>query len=142
MSGDLPDFVVKAFLRYNFLPSDVLRRSDDAEEPVASSSYAKEKEIEFDPDGVVNRAKLRIKFDLKAGAGGSATGRIYKNGVPLGTERFTTETEYQTYTEDLGPWAPGDMIQLWAKWTAAVGAFVRNFRVYCDIEEMSYVGTW
>jgi hypothetical protein len=128
--------------RYNFIPSDNLKKSDDVEINVSSSTYYKVKEIEFNPNGILNRAKLRIKFDMRAGSGGAIDGQVYKNGTVIGTIQNNGTTSYVTYTEDIGPWEIGDRIQLYAKYVTSQYAYVRNFRVYCDIFEMNYKASW
>jgi len=128
--------------KYDFKPSDNLRKSDDAEVNITGGSYYKIKTITFDPSGVLNSAKLRIKFDIHAGSGGGAYGKIYKNGVAFGAEHSTSSTAYVTFSDDLSPWAVGDTIELWGYWVTSAAAYVRNFRVYADIVEMSYVASW
>jgi len=132
-------------ITYDFVPSDVLRKSDDAEAGTLSTSYVKMKSIVFYPEGPIGKAELRIKFDLKATSGETASGRIYRNGVAIGTERSTTSTTYVTYTEDIKGWKIGDTIELWAKsypGTYAPGATVRNFRVYADIVKAAKEASW
>jgi hypothetical protein len=56
-----------------------------------------------------------IDLNLKAaqyGTGGTAYARIYINGVAVGTQRSTTSTSYQDYTETVAI-ATGDKIQLY-----------------------------
>jgi len=145
MVKDMPDYQLKVTeMKYNFKPSDVLRRSDDEEESTTATTYVELKMIEFDPEGTINKAKLRIKFDLKRAVTGKAYAQIYRNGVAIGTERWTQSFDYVTYTEDIHGWSVGDEIQLWAKGAEAGGAeaWVRNFRVYADIEEMTYAASW
>ena len=79
-----------------------------------------------------NCASLRITFDLKTGDGiNTAYGRIYKNGVALGTERSTKSTSYTTYTQDFTSLVPGDLIQLCVKTQYADrSAVVRNLQLY------------
>jgi len=56
---------------------------------------------------------IRISFNLRQGGGGTAYGRIYKNGVAIGTERITTSSVDVTYTEDFTGILNGDLIQLY-----------------------------
>lgn len=61
---------------------------------------------------------LRIKFWLFYDAGGSSTtyGKIYRNGIAVGTERSigTTMTEF---SEDISGWSSGDLLQIYVKKT-------------------------
>lgn len=117
---------------YRLVASDTLVVSADTERYNNDSvTYTKKKEVLVNTHGTV-----RIKFDLKLGAGvqTSAYGRIYVNGVAVGTERNTSETTYQNYSEDIAVEA-GDLVQLYLK-CANTGAgedfyaYAQNFRFY------------
>jgi len=117
-------------------PSDNLKASSDSEQNTTSATYVKIKEIvvaDYAPKiNDKDVGKLRIKFDLATNdTSVAAYGRIYKNGVALGTERSTQQTTYQTYTEDL-EFKAGDKIQLYAHSDGSKLAKVSNFRVYAD----------
>jgi len=114
------------------IASDTLQFSNDTERHTASATYVKLKEI------LINEAinAVRIKFDLKvsAGSGIYVYGRIYKNGVAMGTERSTTSTSYVTFSEDFaGPFVAGDLIQLYGRKDTVYECYVRNLRLYWDI---------
>lgn len=104
---------------------DNLWLSADAEVVDPSASYIKHKEIFCPFDGTI-----RIAFDLHGGGGvPTVYGRIYKNGVAVGTERSTTSATYVTYTEDL-VFAANDLIQLYIHCNgSAQNAYARNFRI-------------
>jgi len=120
--------------------SDVLLSSDDTEENHGLVPYTKEKEFGALPgDMHSNDSEFRIKFDLKS-ANGAITvyGRIYRNGVAVGTEQSTSSTTYNTYSEDISGWSAGDLIQLYTHTSSAgIVVYVQNFRVYGDIEYTS-----
>jgi hypothetical protein len=115
----------------NFLiASNNLRNSNDSEKSTASTVYVKVKETQIgDAYGT-----LRIYFELKSSTGGKTVyAKIYRNGQPVGTERGTTYTYYQGYTEDISGWSPNDYIQIYARSTETyVYAYVQNFRIFCD----------
>jgi len=117
-------------------PSDNLQASAVNVRNGTNSGYHKEKEIE-----VKHWGKIRVKFDIKSEAGGTAYGRIYVNGVAVGTERTTTETTYQTYSEDIAV-EHGDLVQLYMKIIGGGGEnwYARNFRLYWDktLEDADY----
>lgn len=74
---------------------------------------------------------LRIDFDLMSSDGQTVYGRVYKNGVAVGTERSTTSTEYVTFTESISGWSVGNTIEIWARTTnEEYYVYVQNFRVY------------
>ena len=109
-------------------PSETLRLSDDTEATTTSTTYVKLKEITLTDDGIT---AIRTKFDLRADADyQSAWGRIYKNDVAVGTERYKDRASWDTYTEDI-VCIKGDKIQLYAKTGNVLKpAHVRNFRIY------------
>lgn len=73
----------------------------------------------------------RIKFDLKISASGYAYGKIYRNGVAVGTEQSETSTSYVTKSEDISGWSVGDEIQLYINTSnAGLTAYTQNFRLY------------
>ena len=92
-------------------------------------------EVEIDRGGT-----LRIKFDLKIGAGGSgseATGRIYRNGSPVGTSQTDDSSEtYETHSEDIAGWTKGDLVQLYSITSnGSYSADTRNFEIYVADDE-------
>lgn len=103
--------------------SDDLLLSADTERTSTSVSYVKIKEIR-----VARGGRYRVKFDLFA-TSSSGYGRIYKNGVALGTEQ-TAGPAYVTKSEDL-TFSAGDTIELWVKVGSGVTSVsVKNFRIY------------
>ena len=115
-------------------PSDTLRHSNDAEKTTSSTTYVKLKEI------LVNKAirgKIRIKFDLKTNnASYQAKARIYKSGYPLGSIRFTNETSYVTFSEDLDVTLDvNSKLQIYGliEQSPPGLCYVRNFRLYYDL---------
>ena len=111
--------------------SDVLRKTDDAVVNTVETVYALRKSITIPKNYVTSG--LRIKFDIADNSTGSyGDGKIYKNGVAVGTERSASGgvDEYNSFSEDLGGFAPGDTIELWSK-TTNVGVIcrVKDFRI-------------
>jgi hypothetical protein len=90
-----------------------------------STSYVKVKEIVCPVAGTYT-----VTFSLKTSSGsGTANGRIYKNGVAVGTERADSTGGYQTFAENL-TFASGDLIQLYYKISSGVySAYVKDFSV-------------
>lgn len=85
-----------------------------------TTTYEKVKEISVGKGGVIT-----VSFRLATAAPGSLTyaavGRIYVNGVAIGTERTTTSSSFVTYTEDITINA-GDLVQLYIKLNLANNA--------------------
>jgi hypothetical protein len=103
---------------------DIQQSSADTARASAGASYVKIKEIVVPRSGT-----LRIKFDLESSGGGNTNGRIYKNGVAVGTVRTAVAAGYTTYSEDISGWTVGDLCQLYIQEAGAAGN-ARNFRIY------------
>lgn len=136
VDGDITDCRIHiSVLDIEMMASDDRLNSDDTVETTDMTSYTKMKDFAGVPHGVL-AATLRIKFDLKLSAVGTnraAYGRIYRNGVAVGTERvITADTNYATFSEDLAGWVGGDTIELWAKKGTGTfhGCYIKNFRAY------------
>ena len=94
----------------------------------SENSYAKAKEFLISVTGTV-----KTNFDLKNANNSSNTGgRIYVNGVAVGTDHTTTSSSYATKVDNI-PVLAGDLLQLYAHDVSGYyGGFVRNFKVYAD----------
>ena len=114
--------------------SDTLRNSNDFQQTENSATYIKSKETRLDDQP---GKSIRIKFQLVrwGGAVDTVFGRIYRNGVALGTERSTTST--QTYSEDFdcSAWVATDLIQIYVKRPTNPASLVAssNLRFYYDV---------
>lgn len=114
--------------------SDTLVSSADTERTTASGSFTKGKEIVIGGGGT-----LRIKFDLKTnGSGGTAHGRIYINGVAVGTDQTNATGTYSTLSQDISSIKGGDLIQLYYYIDSGTGALIRNFRLYGTVVSNGY----
>ncbi len=103
-----------------------------------STTYVKLKEIYCPFNGSVY-VYFEIAKDIYATG---AYGRIYVDGVAVGTERYTTSDTYVSFTETI-PLGSGSTsgyrVQLYVRTTnAGYPAFVRNFRIY-DANPLQYV---
>jgi len=79
------------------------------EKSTTLASYTKVSEIYVGRNG-----DARIVFNLRTiNASYIAYGKIYKNGIAVGTERTTTSTTYVTFSEDFTSLVVGDLIQLY-----------------------------
>jgi hypothetical protein len=93
------------------IPSDNIRHSNDAAKYVGfGGSWVKAKEIKLNED----LESVRIKFSIKSRVSGYYIGgRIYKNGVAIGTLRQTSSTTYVEFSQDFSGFVSGDLIQLY-----------------------------
>ena len=117
--------------------SDTLQNSNDTERSTILTSYVKLKEIQINQK-VSTGSNIRIKFDIKVLNGSTVYGKLYRNGVPFGTEQLTSSGTYQTFSQDFnaGSWVIGDLIQLYIKSLhggETYRAYCRNLRFYYDI---------
>ncbi len=103
--------------------NDAIIASADTQRLTVSASYEKLKEIK-----TIFSGEYRISFDLKATAGFTAYGRIYRNDVAYGTERSTVSDTFETFSEDL-IFISGDLVQLYLKTTDSENAYCLNFRL-------------
>ncbi len=116
--------------------SDTLRASADTTRGTSSTTPVKVKQITYyGPAGY-----MRIKFDLveTLGTGGTTYGRVYRNGVAVGTEQTTQSLSWVTKTQDIEGWSAGDQVQLYIWHTEATGnaGSCRYFRIYGDFYEV------
>ena len=111
------------------IASDTLQISNDAEKMTEELTYTKLKEILVEND----LQKYRIKFNLRNSGGFTCNGKIYLNGVAIGTQR-TESSGDTTYSEDFTiPIKKGDLLQIYAKVNeASVDAYIKEFRIYWD----------
>jgi hypothetical protein len=81
------------------------------------------------------KGNLRVKFDRKANGAYVVYGRLYKNGVALGTADGGSDQTYTEFSEDVdvGTVAPGETLQMYGKAEAA-GAeiWIKDFQLYYD----------
>jgi hypothetical protein len=107
-----------------------LKISNDTARTNTTGTYAKLKESTVFYGGTV-----RVVFDLKTGNGAeTVNGRIYVNGVAIGTERSKTgDTNYTTQaTEDISV-NPFDKVQIYGHGSGLIATYVQNFRISYDL---------
>jgi hypothetical protein len=125
-------YVTRPQLLDGYTPSSAVLVSNDAEKSSASDTYIKIKEIKLIKT-IYGQSRFTFSFDLRENlATHDAFGKIYKNGVAIGTEQIVNGVTYETKTEniDIGNWIVGDTIELWVHRETAWGqVVVRNFRM-------------
>jgi len=111
---------------FSYAVGNVLETSSSTvTEHWGTTSYTKIKTLYVARPGAV-----RIKFSMRSHNGNTVYGRIYKNGVAIGTQRSTTSTSYQTYSEDFSGIAIGDLIQLYVKSSNSLPVYTNSFQLY------------
>lgn len=120
----LPNYAVAAGVQV-IKASATEQHNNSTERSTTSKSYVKLKETLLVVTGIV-----RTSFDLRASDGNACVGKVYKNGVAVGTERLVIGTTWTTFTEDL-VFAAGDLYQIYAHADTiyANSALVRNQKV-------------
>ena len=127
---DFPDAKV------NMTASDTLQQSNDTARTTSTGAYEKKKETKLN---IGLTGTIRIKFDLRVVVVGAqnAVGKLYRNGVAIGTERSTASGAYQTYSEDFNcsTWEQNDLIQLYAyhQNSPTDASYVRNLQLYGEL---------
>ena len=94
---------------------------------ITGTTYVKYKEIRVGVSGT-----FRIKFNIgRNGGAGTVYGKIYKNGVALGNEWTTTSDTNVDFSEDLGGFVPGDLVQVYCKAPGGTGPeAIKNFNIF------------
>jgi len=110
---------------------------DDNEHRTNMETYTKKAEAYIAQEG-----SLRIKFKLKNDDIGSVNvyGRIYRNGVAIGTERVTQSTSYVEYSEDIAGWSIGDLCQIYLKTSSsAQQSNMTDFELWADLSSVTCI---
>ncbi len=127
-SGSWVTIIDYSAIGYIAIIGDLLETSADTARSSVDDTYTKYKEIKIARPGV-----YRIKFDIKTSQAGTlAYGKIYKNGVAVGTEQTDTTGGYVTKSEDISGWSAGDLCQLYLHRVAPRSSDIQNFRIYSD----------
>ena len=92
---------------------------------MASATYVKTKEVKVGSGG-----EYRIKFSIKVLVATTVYGKIYRNGIAVGTERSTGSGSYVEFSEDISGWASGDLIQVYIYGSSPDNVAVSNLRLY------------
>jgi len=108
-----------------FTPGDIVLADTGllVPEEVTSEIYEKIVEIQLGQGGAV---RVTAVMAVTPESGLTAYGRVYRNGVAVGTEWSTTTDNYEIFTEDIGGWSPGDACQFYLRRNAASAS-----GVYC-----------
>lgn len=105
-----------------FSPGNITLAIAPTETIFYSTSYTLYKEIQVAQGGTLN-----VSFEMKSG--NTVYGKIYVNGVAVGTEKSTGSSSFRTYYEAIIV-NPGDKVQLYARQSSNFGnSAVRNFKL-------------
>jgi len=112
-------------LVYNAAAGTNLQAEAGTDATNTSISYKKIKEIIVPTAGT-----LTIKFGIKVDAS-TGYGRIYRNGVAVGTEQSTAETgSYVEKSENIAGWSKGDLCQLYVHINGVNHVYTNYLRIY------------
>ena len=111
------------------------------EDAVTTVNYLKYKEITLNYPPLNSHGSMRTFFQMKTTSGvGSALGKIYRNGSPIGTEHTTVGAGYEDFTDDFyfTDLQQGDTFELWAHRAHAGDAvWVRDFELRATLSNMT-----
>ncbi len=115
------------------ISSNNLTYADNSSTVVSNPSYILLKSIIITQNisGIQNTSFMMRTISF----GSTAYGKIYKNGVPIGTEQSSTTSggPFDTFTENITQsWNVGDTFELWGYRTTFAG-YVQNFQMSYDI---------
>jgi len=124
-------FPVGTMKRAAVASDDVIANASTERSQGYINNYTKIKEIKAEREGSY---KVSYEFKWIGGvAGNNFYTRIYKNGVAVGLEQYTTSTTYTVYEETLTGVVRGDLIQLYCHGSSSDGyearGAVRNFKL-------------
>lgn len=117
-----------------FTAGDFLFIANTIERQASSGTYVKVKETKLRGSGT-----FRIKFNIRTDGSHTVYGKIYKNGIAVGAEQYTSNsTTGVTYTEDISGILSGDLLQVYVYSSyGGENAIIRNFEFYCAEEGIS-----
>jgi hypothetical protein len=127
INGDIPHMRPKA-------ASANLRHGIAGQVSSTSVTYEKKRTVTF-ANGISGTLRIEFYLRVTVNDGTWAYGRIYKNGVALGTEQSTQSDVDVLMTEDInvGVLAPGDTLELWIHTSnAADAALAQLLKIYYD----------
>lgn len=96
---------------FAYTAGDYLICTNDVEQQTNSSTYVKLKETIVTLSGT-----LRISFSGRATVElGHSWFKIYRNGSPVGTERYTYSLAWTNWVEDIAGWNQRDAVQVYGR---------------------------
>lgn len=93
-------------------------------------AVANDDEVGVDPPGYTKcketiwkgqAGAFRVKFSMRSPGGNLLYGRVYRNGVAVGTVRSTSSTTSVEFSEDISGWSYDDLIQVYIYRSAGGG---------------------
>ena len=123
--------VTPAKLSYAVAASTYTMYEDGTEHTSITTAWAKVAEVYIPRGGA-----YRITFALKATIGTARIyGRIYRNGVAVGTQQSDVTCGYVTKSENISGWSAGDLLQIYIRATyagATYKAYQKDLMIYCS----------
>lgn len=116
-----------ALQKKSFIASNALILENTEIRTESGTTYVLKYEFQIGSPGT-----FRIKFDIKSEVyDEDVYGRIYINGIAVGTERYTTNQTFETFSENIAGINEGDKIQLYIKRGYQPNTCsAQNFRLY------------
>ena len=112
----------------------LLISSLNSENTTSATTYTKREDIAMAGSGT-----FRIQFAIRTSAStATAYGRVYQNGVAVGTEQSETASTQVIKSEDISGWELGDLCQLYTKIASGNFVFVQNFNIYASTNKSEF----
>lgn len=126
---------------YKLMAGDIVAYQNTNEVAQTGTTYVKKREIRVNEVGTV-----KILFNLRIGSAGRvAYGKIYINGIDVGTEQSTRSTSlptsYVEFTENFAV-ESGDLIQLYVCTDSPFAVTVYNNLFQIKVKKLPPAGTF
>lgn len=119
----------------NFQVSAIPRNTNAAEKTTNDINYHKIKEIILNED----LSAVSVYFSLKGDGVQNSNGKIYKNGVAVGSQYVNGTNNYIIYSDDLTGFVAGDKLQIYARIPSVGNCWVKDFNL-CYTRRIYAVG--
>lgn len=127
--------VDSVFVDEQWKASDSLKQSNTNDSYTESTSYVKLRETELDE---AFYGAMRVKFSMRLNTSSGGYGRLYKDSIAWGTERYQTDYNEVTYSQDFTSLSlsSGTLIQVYAKNTSGAGyrTYIRNLNECFEVD--------
>lgn len=129
------DAIVEGFEQHEYATAAMqasgnVKNSNDAEKVTTSTTPVKLKEIRVNKN---YEGSVRVIWLMNCEQGSGVWGQVYKNGIPIKTERGTGNLNPTAFTQDIsGGLVEGDLIQIYLRAASGDTGYVKNMKLAFD----------